>query len=223
MPAPRRETDQTLAPPPRLLPSPAEMAGLFVTFEGVDRAGKTTQARMLRDALGDRAVAVREPGGTPAGERIREILKDGSIELDPRSEALLFAAARAELVEQVIKPALEDGKVVVSDRYLDSSLAYQGEARGLGVDEVARVNRFATQGLEPDITFLLELDLADAAARGGETDRFEDEGRAMQEQVRDAYDRLARENPERWRRINASRPADEVHADVLAVVAGVAA
>jgi len=199
------------------------MAGLFVTFEGVDRAGKTTQARMLRDALRDRAVAVREPGGTPAGERIREILKDGSIELDPRSEALLFAAARAELVEQVIKPALEDGKVVVSDRYLDSSLAYQGEARGLGVEEVARVNRFATGGLQPDITFLLELDLAEAAARAGEADRFEDEGRELQAQVRDAYDRLARENPDRWRRIDAGRPADEVHADILAVVAGVAA
>jgi dTMP kinase len=199
------------------------MAGLFVTFEGVDRAGKTTQARMLRDALGERAVAVREPGGTPAGERIREILKDGSIDLDPRSEALLFAAARAELVEQVIRPALADGKVVVSDRYLASSLAYQGEARGLGVDEVARVNGFATGDLEPDITFLLEIDLAAAAARSGEADRFEDEGRALQEQVRAAYDRLARENPERWHRIDAARPAEEVHADVLAVVAGVAA
>jgi dTMP kinase len=199
------------------------MAGLFVTFEGVDRAGKTTQARMLRDALGERAVGVREPGGTPAGERIRDILKDGSIELDPRSEALLFAAARAELVEQVIRPALEDGKVVVSDRYLDSSLAYQGEARGLGVDEVARVNGFATGGLQPDITFLLELDLDEAAARAGEADRFEDEGHALQAQVRDAYDRLARENPERWRRIDAGRPPEEVHADVLAVVAGVTA
>jgi dTMP kinase len=194
------------------------MAGLFVTFEGVDRAGKTTQAQMLRDALGDRAVAVREPGGTPAGERIRAILKDGSIELDARAEALLFAAARAELAEQVVRPALAEGKVVVSDRYLDSSLAYQGEARGLGVDEVARVNRFATGGLEPDITFLLELDLAEAAARGGEADRFEDEGHALQERVRDAYDRLARQNPERWRRIDAGRPADEVHADVLAAV-----
>jgi dTMP kinase len=194
------------------------MAGLFVTFEGVDRAGKTTQARMLRDALGERAVAVREPGGTPAGERIREILKDGAIELDARSEALLFAAARAELVEQAIKPALRDGKVVVSDRYLDSSLAYQGAARGLGVEEVARVNRFATGGLEPDITFLLELDLAEAAARSGEADRFEDEGQALQAQVRDAYDRLARENPGRWRRVDAARPADEVHAEVLAVV-----
>jgi dTMP kinase len=199
------------------------MAGLFVTFEGVDRAGKTTQARMLQDALGERAVAVREPGGTPAGERIREILKDGSIELDARAEALLFAAARAELVAQVIEPALADGKVVVSDRYLDSSLAYQGEGRGLGVDEVRRINAFATGGLEPDITFLLELDLADAAARAGEADRFEDEGHRLQEQVRDAYDRLARENPDRWRRIDASRPADDVHAEVMAVVAGVAA
>lgn len=194
------------------------MAGLFVTFEGVDRAGKTTQAGMLRDALGDRAVAVREPGGTPAGERIREILKDGSIELSPVSEALLFAAARAELVNQVIRPALEDGKVVVSDRYLDSSLAYQGEGRGLGIDEVARVNRFATGGLEPDITFLLEIDPADAAARGGEADRFEDEGRALQEQVRDAYHRLADQNPQRWRRIDAARPADAVHAEILSLV-----
>jgi dTMP kinase len=199
------------------------MAGLFVTFEGVDRAGKTTQAGMLRDALGGRAVAVREPGGTPLGERIREVLKDGTIELSPVGEALLFAAARAELVQQVIRPALDAGKVVVSDRYLDSSLAYQGEGRGLGVDVVASINRFATGELEPDITFLLELDLADAAARGGEADRFEDEGRSLQEQVRDAYDRLARENPERWRRIDASRPADEVHAEVMEVVAGVAA
>src|SRR4051794_18633777 len=194
------------------------MGGLFVTFEGVDRAGKTTQARMLRDALGERAVAVREPGGTAAGERIREILKDGSIELDPRSEALLFAAARAELVEQVIRPALADGKVVVSDRYLDSSLAYQGEARGLGMDEVARVNRFATGGLEPDITFLLDLPLEEAAARRGELDRFESEGRELQEQVRGAYARLAAADPARWQRIDAARPADEVHADVLAAV-----
>src|SRR3954451_8796806 len=146
------------------------MAGLFVTFEGVDRAGKTTQARMLQDALGERAVAVREPGGTPAGERIREILKDGSIELDARAEALLFAAARAELVEQVIKPALQDGKVVVSDRYLDSSLAYQGVARGLGMEEVARVNEWATAGLQPDLTLLLSLPPNAAASRSGEED-----------------------------------------------------
>jgi dTMP kinase len=194
------------------------MGGLLVTFEGVDRAGKTTQARLLRDALGERAVAVREPGGTPVGERVREILKDPDAELGAVAEALLFAAARAELVARVIGPALDEGRVVVSDRYLDSSLAYQGEARGLGVDEVAAVNRFATGGLEPHITFLLDLTLEEAAARGGEADRFENEGRTLQEQVRDAYERLAAADPTRWRRIDASRPADEVHAEVLAVV-----
>src|SRR4051794_32147714 len=166
------------------------MAGLFVTFEGVDRAGKTTQAGVLRGALRDRAVAVREPGGTAAGERVREILKDGSIELSPTGEALLFAAARAELVRQVIRPALDDGKVVVSDRYLDSSLAYQGEARGLGTDEVAVVNRFATDGLAPDITFLLDLPLAAAAERGGGGDRLQSGGPGLPEQGRGAHERL---------------------------------
>jgi dTMP kinase len=194
------------------------VSGLLVTFEGIDRSGKTTQARLLTDALGERALAVREPGGTPAGERLRAILKDGAIELTPRAEALLFAAARAELVEQVIRPALADGRVVVSDRYLDSSLAYQGEGRGLGVEDVAAVNRFATDGLAPDITFLLDLPLAAAAERGGEVDRFESEGRALQEQVRAAYERLATADPERWRRIDAARPADVVHAEVLEAV-----
>jgi dTMP kinase len=194
------------------------MGGLFVTFEGVDRAGKTTQARMLADALGERAVAVREPGGTAAGESMRALLKDEALELSPRAEALLFAAARAELVEQVIRPALDAGRVVVSDRYLDSSLAYQGEARGLGVDDVAAINRFATDALEPDLTFLLDLPLDAAAARAGEVDRFESEGAALQARVRDAYERLATADPGRWRRIDAARPADQVHADVLAAV-----
>src|SRR4051812_33661502 len=122
------------------------MAGLFVTFEGIDRSGKTTQARMLCDALGDEALAVREPGGTEVGERLRELLKDPSVTITREAEALMFAAARAELVAQVIRPALGEGRVVVSDRFLDSSLAYQGVARGLGVDDVEQINRFATSG-----------------------------------------------------------------------------
>ncbi|HVD56535.1 MAG TPA: dTMP kinase [Thermoleophilaceae bacterium] len=194
------------------------MHGLFVTFEGIDRSGKTTQARLLCEALGTAALGVREPGGTPAGERVRELLKDAAVPLGPEAEALLFAAARAELVERVIRPALEDGRVVISDRFLDSSLAYQGGARGLGMDEVEAINRFATGGLVPDLTFLLELDAETAARRAGERDRFEDEGAALQRAVLEAYERLVAADPARWRRLDATRSPERVHADVLAEV-----
>jgi dTMP kinase len=194
------------------------MAGLFVTFEGIDRSGKTTQARMLVDALGGDAVAVREPGGTPVGERVRELLKDPRADIGPHAEALLFAAARAELCRQVIRPALADGRVVVCDRFLDSSLAYQGAARGLGVDEVLDINRWATEGLRPDLTIYLAIEPRTALGRAGEADRFEHEGLELQERVRAAYERLADAEPERFRRIRADRPAAEVHADVAAAV-----
>jgi dTMP kinase len=199
------------------------VTGLFVTFEGIDRSGKTSQARMLVEALGSEAVAVREPGGTVVGERVREILKDPAASITARAEALLFAAARAELVAEVIRPALEAGKVVVCDRYLDSSLAYQGAARGLGVGEVARLNEFATEGLTPDLTILLWLDPNAARARAGEDDRFEDEGLELQHAVAAAYDELADADPRRWRRVDASRPHAEVHAEVLKLVESVRA
>jgi dTMP kinase len=199
------------------------MAGLFVTFEGIDRSGKTTQARMLVEALGADAVAVREPGGTPTGERVRELLKEPGAEIGPHAEALLFAAARAELCRQVIRPALADGRVVISDRFLDSSLAYQGEGRGLGVDEVLEVNRWATEGLVPDLTIYLAIEPAAALARAGDADRFEEEGLALQERVRGAYERLADAEPERFRRVRADRPVAEVHADVAAAVAAIRA
>jgi dTMP kinase len=194
------------------------MRGLFVTFEGIDRSGKTTQARLLREALGDDALGVREPGGTAAGERVRAILKDQSVSLSPETEALLFAAARAELVSEVILPALAEGRVVVSDRFLDSSLAYQGGARGLGIEDVERVNRFATRALRPDVTFLLEIGPAEAATRDGERDRFEEEGASLQEAVVAAYERLIELDPDRWRRLDATRSPTEIHAEVLAEV-----
>jgi dTMP kinase len=195
------------------------MRGLFVTFEGIDRSGKTPQAKLLIGALGDDAVGVREPGGTAAGERVRVLLKDPEVTLSPQAEALLFAAARAELVAQVIRPALEAGRVVISDRFLDSSLAYQGSARGLGVEEIERINGFATGGLRPDLTLLLDIDTGAAAGRGAvEDDRFEQEGRGLQEQVAAAYEELVAADPGRWRRIAADRDPAAVHADVLAAV-----
>jgi dTMP kinase len=194
------------------------MAGLFVTFEGIDRSGKTTQARLLCEALGEEAQAVREPGGTEVGERLRDLLKDQTLSIAPETEALMFAAARAELVAHVIRPALDEGRVVVSDRFLDSSLAYQGVARGLGVDDVEQINRFATGGLLPDITFLLSIDPARAPERAGQLDRFEDEGDSLQRAVFDAYRDLAAADPGRWRIVDADRPSDQVHADVLSAV-----
>jgi dTMP kinase len=124
-------------------------------------------------------------------------------------------------VDKVIRPALAEGRVVVSDRFLDSSLAYQGGARGLGVEEVERINRFATGGLVPDLTFLLDLPPSEASSRAGESDRFEDEGAALQEAVLGTYSRLMSEDPDRWRRIDATRAPEEIHADVLAEVEAV--
>jgi dTMP kinase len=193
---------------------------MFVTFEGIDRSGKTTQARMLAKALGDEALLVREPGGTPAAERIRDLVK-GDIELTPMAEMLLFGAARADLVENVVRPALEEGRTVISDRYGDSTVAYQGGARGLGIERVEDLNRWLTGDLSPDVTFLLEVEPATAGSRGGEVDRFEREGEDLQRAVAAAYDELAERHADRYVRIDASRSPKEVHADVLARLAGV--
>jgi dTMP kinase len=191
---------------------------VFVTFEGIDRSGKTTQARLLADALGDEALLVREPGGTPAAERIRELVKDPAVTLSPIAETLLFGAARAELVERILKPALDEGKTVISDRYIDSTVAYQGGARGLGIERIERLNDWIAGGLWPDVTFLLDVPPGVARGRGGEDDRFEQEGEELQRAVAAAYEELARRHADRYVRIDASRSPHRVHEQVLAEV-----
>ena len=185
---------------------------MFVTFEGVDGSGKSTQAELLRDALvaeGREVVLTREPGGTEIGERIRTLVLDGP-EMTPWSEAALFAAARAELVATVIRPALERGADVVSDRYVDSSLAYQGIARGVGVDHVLELNLHVVQGLMPDLTVLLLLDPAQAGRRVAAPDRLEREDEGFHRRVDAAYRELAERFPERIVAVDASRPPREL-------------
>jgi dTMP kinase len=192
--------------------------GLLIAFEGVEGAGKSTQIELLRRTLEERGlgvVATREPGGTPLGERVRALLLDPSTSVHPRAEALLFAAARAELVEQVIRPALERGEVVLCDRYLDSSLAYQGAARGLGREEIAAINRFATAGLLADVVVLLRLDPAEGLARGhGRRDRIECQDLEFHRRVAEAFLELAAAEPERFAVIDASQPAERIAAEV---------
>ena len=183
-----------------------------MTFEGVDGSGKSTQAELLRDALaaeGREVVLTREPGGTELGERARELVLNGPT-MTPWAEAALFAAARAELVARVILPALGRGADVISDRYVDSSLAYQGIARGIGIDHVLELNLTVVQGLMPDLTVLLLLDPDEAAQRSGATDRLEREGADFRARVDEAYRELAARFPERIVALEGGRPADEL-------------
>jgi dTMP kinase len=198
---------------------------VFISLEGIDGSGKTTQARLLARALGQDVALMREPGGTETGERIRELLKDQTLELDPMAELLLFCVARAELVAQVIAPARERGRDVVCDRFSDSSVAYQGVARGLGVERVEEICDLATDGVWPDLTILLRISPGRAAERIGRrsADRFEAEGIELQRRVAEGYDEVARRHPERIRVIDGDAERAAVHTAVLAEVQAVAA
>ena len=205
---------------------------MFVTLEGIDRSGKTTQAALLTEALGPETLLLREPGGTDAGEQIRALLKDPAIDLDPRAELLLFCAARAELCTRLVRPALEAGRDVVCDRFIDSTVAYQGVARGLGAELVESLNEIAIAGCVPDVTVLLKIDPETAEARGQQRlarggadgiDRFEEQGIDFQRLVAAAYDDLAERHPGRIAVVDADGGADEVHARVMEAVGHVAA
>lgn len=191
---------------------------MFISLEGVDGSGKSTQARLLVEALGSETVAIREPGGTDAAERIRDLLADPAVGLEPLAELLLFLAARADLTERVIRPALEAGRTVVSDRFSDSSVAYQGAARGLGVGEVIGLCDTATDGLWPDLTLLLKVEPELSLGRADGRDRFESEGLELQRAVARAYEEIAIIASDRVVVIDADGTVDEVHERVMEAV-----
>ncbi len=191
---------------------------MFISLEGVDGSGKSTQARLLVEALGAETVAIREPGGTEAAERIRDLLADPAVPLEPLAELLLFLAARADLTERVIRPALEAGRTVVSDRFSDSSVAYQGAARGLGVGEVIGLCDTATDGLWPDLTLLLKVEPELSLGRADGEDRFESEGLELQRAVARAYEEIAIIASDRVVVIDADGTVDEVHERVMEAV-----
>lgn len=203
--------------------------GRFITLEGPDGAGKSLQAGRLVESLRGRSIAVtqtREPGGTPLGEGVRALLLASDVPHEPRADALLFNAARAQLVEDVVRPALARGEIVVCDRYADSSLAYQGYGSGIDLAQLRALARWSTGGLVPDLTILLDLPVEEGLARRadgptGEQTRFEDRSRhdeAFHRRVRDGFLALAAAEPERWRIVDGARPADAVAAAVAAAV-----
>jgi dTMP kinase len=198
---------------------------LFISLEGPDGGGKSTQARLLVDYLKGRGLDVlltREPGGTPIGDQIRRTLMDlGNTGMDPRTEILLFSASRAQIVHQVIYPHLESGGVVVCDRFYDSTLAYQGYGHGLDLGGLRAITEFATGGLRPDLTLLLDLP-AEAGLRrrksGGQWNRLDAYDLAFHQRVRQGYFTLAAAEPARWVKVDASQPVDKVQAVVRQAV-----
>jgi dTMP kinase len=202
------------------------MSGLFITFEGGDGSGKSTQARLLDEWLvgtGHSVVRTREPGGTDVGLEIRNLVLHHRGHIDPRAEALLYAADRAHHVATLVRPALERGDVVIQDRYLDSSIAYQGAGRVLDAEEIRQLSLWASHGLLPALTVLLDLDESVARARLNADDkvfdRLESEKHEFHARVRHGFLRLAEAEPERFLVLDATRPIEELAADIRARVA----
>ena len=199
---------------------------LFITFEGPDGSGKSTQIKLLSEALtaaGHDVLTVREPGGTPISEQIRDVVHNlRNREMSDHAECLLYNAARAQLVDQLILPHLRQrGGIVLSDRYADSTLAYQGYGRGLDLSAVRNVIAFATHNLQPDVTFYLDIPVEEGIERrkqGGEWNRLDDQAVEFHRRVRAGYLQMMREEPQRWVRIEAARSVEEIQADIRAEV-----
>ncbi len=204
------------------------MTGTFITFEGIDGSGKSTQLRMLASVLrlrGLEVVQTREPGGTPLGRRLREVLLDTQEQVDPLAELLLYAADRTQHVRGLVRPALEPGHIVLSDRYADATVAYQGAGRGFEPALISEVVALATGGLQPELTLLFDLPVAASRARarrrsddGEPGDRLDLEDAGFHTRVRDAYLEIARAEPARVRIIDANHSIEETHARVLEIV-----
>ena len=198
---------------------------MFITLEGPEGSGKSTQIKRLAkhlEEIGYSVITTREPGGTPISDQIRQVLvRMENKELHPRTEMLLFLAARAQLVEQVIKPALQEGKIILCDRYGDSTLAYQGYGHGLDLEQLNQMLDFATDHLKPDLTILLDLDVKTGLMRKkakDEWNRLDAYEALFHERVREGYLRLAREEPERWRIVDASQAIDAVQEDLFQII-----
>ncbi|KOY79525.1 dTMP kinase [Apilactobacillus kunkeei] len=205
------------------------MAGKFITFEGTDGAGKTTILNMvldyLKEEMGDKLVTSREPGGNPIAESIREVILDRkNVDMDKRTEALLYAAARRQNIEQTVKPAIADNKLVICDRYLDSSIAYQGGGREIGEDAINEMNQFATEGFLPDLTIYFNLPVEEGLKRIAknrseeEVDRLDVETIDFHNRVHAAYQRLAKSNPKRIKSVDATQSIDAVYQNVLEIL-----
>jgi dTMP kinase len=202
---------------------------MFITFEGIDGSGKSTQIQLLKEMLEKRnhvVTTLREPGGNILSEQIRQLLLDSKEQVDPRCELLLFTAARAQLVSNVIRPALEAGKIVICDRYIDSSVAYQGYGRGLSIESIESINDFATAGLIPDITFIFDLSVDDAAKRAGfrsndnqtKPDRMERSGDAFFERTKQGYLDIAKKSDRNIFIINANDAMNDIREQVESIV-----
>ena len=201
------------------------MQGLFITFEGPDGCGKTTQMKLLAEYFkkkGKEVVLTREPGGKGLGEKVREILLNYDGEVSDRCESFLFLADRAQNIDIIVNPAVKEGKIVLCDRHIDSTVAYQGYGRGLNIDRINMLNNLATNGKKPDLTLVFDVDVETSMKRvGKEKDRMESAGIDFHNRVRKGYLELAKQEPKRIKVLDAAKSIEEIHKDVINILAEV--